>query len=198
MSVAFSLVGMPQTVVLASFAQYFFGITLSLTAIFLILLVLVQRGRGGGLAGALGGMGGQSAFGTKAGDTFTRVTIIASVFWLLLCIASVRFLNDATGALGRATPPSESEFVPGGAGPAGEPLLPPAGESTPLGTPAADSPSTETPSTEPETPSTEPATPSTEPATTETPSADGAAASSDSGQSPTADAEISDESALEP
>jgi preprotein translocase subunit SecG len=191
MSVAFSLVGMPQTVVLASFAQYFFGITLSLTAIFLILLVLVQRGRGGGLAGALGGMGGQSAFGTKAGDTFTRVTIIASVFWLLLCIASVRFLNDATGALGRATPPSESEFVPGGAGPAGEPLLPPAGESTPLGTPAADSPSTETPSTEPETPS-------TEPATTETPSADGAAASSDSGQSPTADAEISDESALEP
>ena len=33
-----------------------FAIVLSLLAIFLILLVLVQRGRGGGLAGALGGM----------------------------------------------------------------------------------------------------------------------------------------------
>ncbi|MFM9196710.1 MAG: preprotein translocase subunit SecG, partial [Planctomycetia bacterium] len=44
------------------------GSMLVLTSLFLILLVLVQRGRGGGLAGALGGMGGQSAFGTKAGD----------------------------------------------------------------------------------------------------------------------------------
>ena len=33
---------------------------LLLTAAFLILLVLVQRGRGGGLAGAFGGLGGQS------------------------------------------------------------------------------------------------------------------------------------------
>ncbi|MDP6059564.1 MAG: preprotein translocase subunit SecG, partial [Pirellulaceae bacterium] len=46
-----------------------------LTALFLILLVLIQRGRGGGLAGAFGGAGGQSAFGTKAGDMFTRITI---------------------------------------------------------------------------------------------------------------------------
>ena len=56
--------------------QWIFGILLFLTSLFLILLVLVQRGRGGGLAGALGGMGGQSAFGTKAGDVFTRITIV--------------------------------------------------------------------------------------------------------------------------
>jgi preprotein translocase subunit SecG len=53
-------------------------------SLFLILLVMIQRGRGGGLAGAFGGMGGQSAFGTRAGDTFTRVTIVFAVIWVLL------------------------------------------------------------------------------------------------------------------
>ena len=43
--------------VLLAFGQTLFAILLTLVAVFLILLVLVQRGRGGGLAGALGGMG---------------------------------------------------------------------------------------------------------------------------------------------
>jgi len=47
------------------FVRFILGFMLVATSIFLILLVLIQRGRGGGLAGALGGMGGQSAFGTK-------------------------------------------------------------------------------------------------------------------------------------
>ena len=62
------------------------GIVLTLMAVFIILLVLVQRGRGGGLAGALGGMGGSSAFGAKAGDVFTRITIGAAAIWIVLCI----------------------------------------------------------------------------------------------------------------
>ena len=60
---------------------------MSLLCVFLILLILIQRGKGGGLAGAFGGMGGQSAFGTKAGDTFMRVTIVAAAVWFLFCIA---------------------------------------------------------------------------------------------------------------
>ena len=55
-----------------------------LTSLFLICLVLIQRGKGGGLAGAFGGMGGSSAFGTKAGDVFTRVTMVTAVIWILL------------------------------------------------------------------------------------------------------------------
>ncbi len=50
----------------------------------LIGLILLQRGRGGGLVGALSGLGGQSAFGTKAGDTFTRITIAIAAIWVLL------------------------------------------------------------------------------------------------------------------
>ena len=59
---------------------------MSLLCLFLILLILIQRGKGGGLAGAFGGMGGQSAFGTKAGDTFMRITIVAAALWFLFCI----------------------------------------------------------------------------------------------------------------
>ena len=78
-----------------SVLQTVIPILLFMTSIFLILLVLVQRGRGGGLAGAFGGLGGQSAFGTKAGDLFTRITIVTATFWIILCAASVKFLNDS-------------------------------------------------------------------------------------------------------
>src|SRR5215207_6351859 len=74
--------------------HYLFIIPLCLISIFLILVILVQRGRGGGLTGALGGMGGQSAFGTKAGDLFTRITIGVATFWIVLCAFSVKMLND--------------------------------------------------------------------------------------------------------
>ena len=107
---------MLDTVLFGNFLQYLLGISLTLTAIFLILLILVQRGRGGGLAGAFGGMGGQSAFGTKAGDAFTKVTIIASIFWLLLCVASVKFLGSNDGAFGSSAPvPPASGAAAGGA-----------------------------------------------------------------------------------
>ncbi len=75
------------------FVRFLLGFMLVSTSIFLILLVLIQRGRGGGLAGALGGMGGQSAFGTKAGDLFTKITIGGATFWILLCILSINVLG---------------------------------------------------------------------------------------------------------
>jgi preprotein translocase subunit SecG len=88
-------------------------ILLILTGIFLIVLILIQRGKGGGLAGAFGGMGGQSAFGTKAGDLFTRITIGLAAFWIILCIVSVRLMGTPTSVLsstlgGAKTPATES------------------------------------------------------------------------------------------
>lgn len=64
--------------------------SLFLLSIFLILLVLVQRGKGGGLVGALGGMGGQSAFGAKAGGIFWATSVAAGL-WILLCVCSVLY-----------------------------------------------------------------------------------------------------------
>jgi preprotein translocase subunit SecG len=61
--------------------------------IFLILLVLIQRGKGGGLAGAFGGAGGSSAFGSRAGDTFTRITIGVASVWIVMIILQVWFIR---------------------------------------------------------------------------------------------------------
>lgn len=79
---------------IAEFQQYLFGFSIFITSLFLVMLVLVQRGRGGGLTGALGGAGGQSAFGTKAGDLFTKITVGVAALWIFLCAAAVFFLKD--------------------------------------------------------------------------------------------------------
>jgi preprotein translocase subunit SecG len=96
-------------------------VVLLITALFLIVLVLIQRGKGGGLAGAFGGMGGQSAFGTKAGDLFTRITIGVAGFWIVLCLITVKVLGvgsegplnpslgGGTGQKPAATAPSSTE-----------------------------------------------------------------------------------------
>ena len=91
-----------------SLIRFLLGFMLVLTSLFLILLVLIQRGRGGGLTGALGGMGGQSAFGTKAGDVFTRITVGVAAFWIGLCILSLNLLGRQeslfSSTLGTAAP----------------------------------------------------------------------------------------------
>ncbi|HLA85702.1 MAG TPA: preprotein translocase subunit SecG [Thermoguttaceae bacterium] len=85
-----------------------FKVLLIVTALFLILIILVQKGKGGGLAGAFGGMGGQSAFGTKAGDLFTKITIGVAAFWIVLCLMSVGFLKTESRLTGGGTAPGAS------------------------------------------------------------------------------------------
>jgi preprotein translocase subunit SecG len=67
-------------------------VLLILLSLFMILLVLIQRGKGGGLAGAFGGAGGSSAFGSRAGDTFTKVTIYAALVWLFLVMILIKIV----------------------------------------------------------------------------------------------------------
>jgi preprotein translocase subunit SecG len=56
----------------------------------LMLTILIQRGKGGGLVGAFGGAGGSSPFGSKAGDTFTRITLTMAGIWVLLIMIHVK------------------------------------------------------------------------------------------------------------
>src|SRR5438105_15960570 len=62
--------------------------------LFMILLILIQRGKGGGLIGALGGAGGSSPFGSRAGDQFTRLTIYVAIAWLLLTMIQVKSIQN--------------------------------------------------------------------------------------------------------
>src|SRR6478736_660275 len=74
-------------------ATFLNWILLPLSA-FLILLILIQRGKGGGLIGALGGAGGSSPFGSRAGDQFTRLTIYIAIAWLFLTMIQVKAVQN--------------------------------------------------------------------------------------------------------
>jgi preprotein translocase subunit SecG len=113
-----------------------FALVLGFLAVFLILLVLVQRGRGGGLAGALGGMGGSSAFGAKAGDIFTRITIVVVAIWITISILAVHWAKNRADKFGESSSSSSTT-----ADPLQQTPLPPAEEpatsTAPAATPAA-------------------------------------------------------------
>jgi preprotein translocase subunit SecG len=123
----------------------FFALLLSCLAIFLILLVLVQRGRGGGLAGALGGMGGSSAFGAKAGDVFTRITIVTASIWIVISIIAYFWADHRGDAFGSASSASAPFGAPADVTPpaplSGQTNPPAAGTTTESGTaPASTTP----------------------------------------------------------
>lgn len=74
--------------------SYFLLTLLMLVGLFLMAVILLQRGRGGGLAGAFGGLGGQSAFGTRAGDTFTWITVVTVLVWVVLAALTGRSMRS--------------------------------------------------------------------------------------------------------
>jgi len=100
---------------------YFLLTLLMLVGLFLMFVILLQRGRGGGLAGAFGGLGGQSAFGTKAGDVFTVITVVTVIIWVVLaCVTGWRIrveesaeamLGPGAGAAGIEKPAGEEGNV---------------------------------------------------------------------------------------
>ena len=157
-----------------SLSQYIFGSLLFLLSTFIIGIILLQRGKGGGLTGALGGLGGQSAFGVKAGDLFTRITAVAVLIWIFVCALACRWYlpedldivadpGSSTSISGLSNERSESpgldlktEPVPGLAPSANLP-----GDSStlpPVPSPAIQNLPPQTPATNPEASNTENAT----------------------------------------
>lgn len=127
-------------------------VLLLLLGLFMMVVILLQRGRGGGLAGAFGGLGGQSAFGTKAGDVFTYITIGTAIAWVVLAGVSGITLRAAAEhraqQLGPGLPPGMS--APGDEDvPVSDRVIPEApedrsqtaGSTTPGTTPAESAPS---------------------------------------------------------
>ena len=64
--------------------------TVLLLSLLLMFIVLIQRGKGGGLAGAFGGVGGSSPFGSRAGDAFTKITLYMAAVWVLVIMIHVK------------------------------------------------------------------------------------------------------------
>ena len=90
----------------------------------LVLIILVQRPTGGGLAGAFGGAGGSgtdTVFGGRIGDALTWATVIAFSVYLLLAIALTKLESRTaptpTPAAAASTQPALPLGVPDGGGP---------------------------------------------------------------------------------
>ena len=93
-----------------------------LVALAMVLIILVQRPQGGGLAGAFGGTGGSgtdTVFGGRVGDALTVATVVAFVLYLSLAIG-LNILDNVpaggttvpAGGTTPATTPSPDEAVP--------------------------------------------------------------------------------------
>ncbi|MHC4644786.1 MAG: preprotein translocase subunit SecG [Planctomycetota bacterium] len=65
-------------------------------AVALILVILIQKGRGGGLTAALGGAGAGGLLGTKTGDFLTWVTIVLVSVFLLLAVVMAKYYRPTT------------------------------------------------------------------------------------------------------
>ena len=61
-------------------------VMLVIDAVALCGLILIQRGKGGGLAGAFGGGGVEQAFGTRATTLAQKATAVLAGIYLLLSI----------------------------------------------------------------------------------------------------------------
>ncbi len=65
-------------------------------SLFLIIFVLIQSDKGGGLAGSLGGMGGGSNLfgGSGAGNVLTKITTGLAIAYMVLCVAIFYISRD--------------------------------------------------------------------------------------------------------
>lgn len=75
--------------------QWSIAVLLITVCALLMIVILLQRGRGGGLAGAFGGSGGSSAFGAKTGDVFTWITVIMAGIFVSLAVAANFVLDQS-------------------------------------------------------------------------------------------------------
>lgn len=116
----------------------------------LIMVILIQKGRGGGLSGAFGGGMASGLLGSKTGDFLTWVTIGLVVVFLGLAVLMAKFFRPSVSEYGVETPAAAAQ---------------------PVGTTTQPAATTEQPATTTEqpAPAAEPAAaqPATAPATTE-------------------------------
>jgi preprotein translocase subunit SecG len=110
--------------------------------VMLMLVVLIQPGKSGGLGAALGGAGAQQIFGGRgAGNFLTRTTWIAASIFFLTSV-TLAYLSTSTGD---SLEDLESTPVPSSApepAPAPAPSTPPAGSAPASGEPAPAAPAT--------------------------------------------------------
>lgn len=103
----------------------FLWVVYIVVCLFLVLIILIQRGETGGLSSAFGGGGGETAFGVKADTTWKKATAFFAALFFGLSIALGGFMSreGRTSVAGTARP--EAEAPEPATPPAGGPAIPP-------------------------------------------------------------------------
>jgi len=81
-------------------------------AVVLILVVLIQKGRGGGLGAAFGG-GAGSVLGSKTGDFLTWLTVILFGLFLTLAVVMDKFYKPSVSDFGQEEGIRSEQLPPG-------------------------------------------------------------------------------------
>ncbi|MFB0524937.1 MAG: preprotein translocase subunit SecG [Phycisphaerae bacterium] len=71
-----------------------------LCSVVLILIILIQKGRGGGLSSAFGGGMASGILGSKTGDFLTWVTIILVGIFLSLAVVMAKYYKPTVSEFG--------------------------------------------------------------------------------------------------
>jgi len=98
---------------LAAIYHPILAVLFAFVALLLMIVILLQRGKGVGLAGAFGGAGGQSAFGAKTGDFLTWVTVGIAIVFLLFAIVLNYVFQPGTPVVA-PTPVEQTPVTPAG------------------------------------------------------------------------------------
>lgn len=80
-------------------------------AVILVLIILIQKGRGGGLSGAFGGGMAGGILGSKTGDFLTWVTIALVGLFLTLAVVMAKFYKPSVSDFGES-PATQQRAVP--------------------------------------------------------------------------------------
>ena len=92
---------------------------LVLVSVALIGLILIQRGKGGGLSGVFGGGGVEQAFGTRAATMAQKATAVLSALFLIICVW-LGLIWHNRGPVTGPTPPAQSQQAPASPVPGGK------------------------------------------------------------------------------
>jgi len=92
-----------------SFIMNVVAVLFVICCIALVLIILVQKGRGGGLSAAFGGSMAGGILGSKTGDFLTWVTIVLVGIFLSLAVIMAKYYKENIGNYGEAVPPPLSQ-----------------------------------------------------------------------------------------
>jgi len=92
-----------------SFIMNVVAVLFVLCCITLILIILIQKGRGGGLSAAFGGAMAGGILGSKTGDFLTWVTIVLVGVFLTLAVVMAKFYKPAAVGDYDVTPQAQQQ-----------------------------------------------------------------------------------------